>query len=175
MNTLYTAFLALALSVATASAGLWKSDDFDCQIDLPDGQSNYSPTNWTTLGSTDTGTLVGASKLDKSAYIFLGYEDLSKRRNFHLNEKTVQELQKRFFGEGQGFWHGLERISLHGLPGYRLTGDAVYNGMHYGLVVDMYEANYRIYEIAGMKEGDAHPLKDPEIKGCMASFKLLSQ
>ena len=175
MNTLYTAFLALALSAATASAGLWKSDDFDCQIDLPDGQSNNSPTNWTTLGSTDTGTLVGAGKLDKSAYIFLGYEDLSKRRNFHLNEKTVQELQKRFFGEGQGFWHGLERISLHGLPGYRLTGDAVYSGMHYGLVVDMYEANYRIYEIAGMKGGEAHPLRDPEIKGCMASFKLLSR
>ncbi|MBV8352189.1 MAG: hypothetical protein JOZ21_07950, partial [Verrucomicrobia bacterium] len=114
MNTLYTAFLALALSVATASAGLWKSDDFDCQINLPDGQSDISQTNWTTLGSTDTGTLVGARKLDKSAYIFLGYEDLSKRRNYHLNEKTVQELQKRFFGEGQGFWHGLERISLHG-------------------------------------------------------------
>jgi hypothetical protein len=47
--------------------------------------------------------------------------------------------------------------------------------MHYGLVVDMYEANNRIYEIAGMKEGDTHPLNDPEIKGCMASFKLLSR
>jgi hypothetical protein len=59
---------------------------------------------------------------------------------------------------------GLERISLHGLPGYRLTGDEVYNGGHYGLVVDMYEANSRIYEIAGMKEGDNHPLKDPDIR-----------
>src|SRR5215469_984759 len=97
MNALYTAFLALALSAATASAGLWKSDDFDCQIDLPDGQSNNSPTNWTTLGSTDTGTLVGAGKLDKSAYIFLGYEDLSKRRNFHLNEKDRPRIAKTFF------------------------------------------------------------------------------
>jgi hypothetical protein len=176
MNTLYTALLGLALSVVSASAGLWKSDDFDCQINLPDGQSANSPSNWTTLGSTDTGTLVGARRIDKSAYVFLGYEDLSKRRNFHLNEKSIQELQKRFFGQGQGFWHGLERISLHGLPGYRLTGDEVYNaGRHYGLVVDMYEANNRIYEIAGMKEGEAHPLKDPDIKGCMASFKLLSR
>jgi len=173
MNPLNTALLALALCAATASAALWKSDDFGCQINLPDGQSANDPTNWTTLGSTDDGTLVGAGRIDKSAYVFLGYVDVSKRRNFQLNEKSIQELQKRFFGEGQGFWRGLERISLHGLPGYRLTGDEVYNGGHYGLVVDMYEANSRIYEIAGMKEGDNHPLKDPDIKGCMTSFKLL--
>ncbi len=78
-----------------------------------------------------------------------------------------------FLVKGKGFCRGLERISLHGLPGYRLTGDEVYNGGHYGLVVDMYEANSRIYEIAGMKEGDNRPLKDPDIKGCMTSFKLL--
>ena len=176
MNTLYAALPALALSVVTACAGLWRSDDFDCEINLPDSPTSANSQNiWTTLGSTDTGTLVGARKIDKSAYVFLGYEDLSKRRNFHLNEQSVQELQKRFFGKGQGFWHGLERISLHGLPGYRLTGDEVYNGGHYGLVVDMYEANNRIYEVAGMKEGEAHPLKDPDIKGCLSSFKLLSR
>jgi len=175
MNPLSTALLALALCAATASAALWKFDDFDCQINLPDGQSSNSPSNWTTLGSTDDGTLVGARRLDKSAYVFLGYEDLSKKRNFHLNEKSIEELEKRFFGAGQGFRRGLERISLHGLPGYRLTGDEVYKGGHYGLVVDMYEANSRIYEIAGMKEDDNHPLKDPDIKGCMASFRLLSR
>ena len=175
MNPLNTALLALSLCAATASAALWKSEDFDCQINLPDGQSSNSPSNWTTLGSTDEGTLVGARRIDKSAYVFLGYVDVSKRRNFHLNDKSIEELQKRFFGEGQGFWRGLERISLHGLPGYRLTGDEVYNGEHYGLVVEMYEANSRIYEIAGMKEGDNHPLKDPDIKGCMTSFKLLSR
>jgi hypothetical protein len=174
MNPLNTALLALALCAATASAALWESDDFGCQINLPDGQSATSPSNWTTLGSVEAGTLVGARRIDKSAYVFLGYEDLSKRRNFHLNEKSIEELQNRFFGQGQGFRRGLERISLHGLPGYRLTGDEVYNGgRHYGLVVDMYEANNRIYEIAGMKEGDNHPLKDPDIKGCMASFRLL--
>jgi hypothetical protein len=37
----------------------------------------------------------------------------------------------------------------------------------------MYEANSMIYEIAGMKEGDNRPLKDPDIKSCMTSFKLL--
>jgi hypothetical protein len=39
----------------------------------------------------------------------------------------------------------------------------------------MIEANNRIYQIAGMKQNDAHPLKDPDIKGAMTSFKLLSQ
>ena len=61
------------------------------------------------------------------------------------------------------------------MSGYRLTGDSVYRGARYGLVVDMFEANNRIYQIAGMKEGDLHPLKDPDIKGAMASFTLLSR
>jgi hypothetical protein len=175
MNSFNTALLAVTLCAATASGALWQSEDFDCQINLPDSNSANSPTNWTTMGSTDDGTLVGARKIDKSAYVFLGYVDLSKRRNFHLNDKSIDELQKRFFGSGQGFLRGLERVSLHGLPGYRLTGDGVYNGRHFGLVVEMYEANSRIYEIAGMKEGDNHPLKDPDIKGSMTSFRLLSR
>ena len=119
MNPLNTALLALALCAATASAALWKSDDFDCQrIDLPDGQSANNPTNWTTLGSTDDGTLVGVIRIDKSAYVFLGYVDVSKRRNFHLNEKSIEELQKRFFGEGQGFFSR----SLAGRLAARATG-----------------------------------------------------
>ena len=174
MHPLNTALLALFLTAATASAALWQSEDFDCQINLPDGRSANSPSNWVTLGSTDDGTLVGARRIDKSAYVFLGYVDLSKRRNFHLNDKSIDELQKRFFGSGQGFLRGVERISLHGLPGYRLTGDGVYNGEHYGLAVEMYEANSRIYQVAGMK-ADKPPLKDPDIKSCMTSFRLLSR
>jgi len=175
MNPLKAAFLTLIVFAASASAAYWESQDFGCSIDLPDGQSSNSPTNWTTVGSTEDGTLVGAERIDRSAFVFLGYVDLSKRKNFHLNEKSIEELETRFFGSGQGFRRGLERISLHGLPAYRLTGDSVYHGSHYGLVVDMIEANNRIYEIAGMKENDAHPLKDPEIKGAMTSFKLLPQ
>jgi hypothetical protein len=127
------------------------------------------------LGSTEDGTLVGARRIDRSAFVFLGYVDLSKRKGFHLNEKSIEELEKRFFGSGQGFRRGLQRISLHGMPGYRLTGDSIYHGSHYGLVVDMFEANSRIYQIAGMKQDDLYPLKDPEIKGSMASFKLLTR
>lgn len=174
MNSFSAAFLALLVFVATASAALWESEDFECSINLPDAQSANSQSNWTSFGSTEEGTLVGARRIDLSAFVFLGYVDLSKRHNFHLDPKTIEELEKRFFGSGQGFRRGLERISLHGLPGYRLTGDSVYHGGHYGLVVDMYEANSRIYEVAGMKQDDLHPLRDPDIKGCMTSFKLLS-
>jgi hypothetical protein len=175
MNPLRAAFLSLVLFAVSASAAYWESEDFDCSINLPDSGSNNSQTNWTTVGSTEEGTLVGARRIDRSAFVFLGYVDLSKQKNFHLNEKSIEELEKRFFGAGQGFRRGLERISLHGMPGYRLTGDSVYHGAHYGLVVDMFEANNRIYQIAGMKEDDIHPLKDPDIKESMQSFKLLSR
>jgi hypothetical protein len=174
MNSLNAAFLSLLLLAASASAAYWESEDFGCSINLPDAQSSNTETNWTTVGSTEEGTLVGARRIDRSAFVFLGYVDLSKRKNFHLNEKSIEELEKRFFGSGQGFRRGLERISLRGMPGYRLTGDSVYHGAHYGLVVDMFEANNRIYQIAGMKQGDT-PLKDPDIKGSMTSFQLLSR
>jgi len=175
MKSLNAAFLVLAFLTASAFAAYWQSEDFDCSIELPDSGSANSQTNWTTEGSTEEGTLVGARRIDRSAFIFLGYVDLSKRKNFHLNEKTIEELEKRFFGTGQGFRRGLERISLHGMPGYRLTGDSVYHGAHYGLVVDMFEANNRIYQIAGMKQSDLHPLRDADIKGSMSSFRLLSR
>jgi hypothetical protein len=175
MKSLHAAVLALAVFASSASAAYWQSEDFNCSINLPDSTSANSQSNWTTLGSTDDGTLVGAMRIDRSAFVFLGYVDLSKRKNFHLNEKSIPELEKRYFGSGQGFRRGLERISLHGLPGYRLTGDSVYDGAHYGLVVDMIEANDRIYQIAGMKQNEIHPLKDSDIKGAMTSFKLLSR
>ncbi|MBV8375965.1 MAG: hypothetical protein JO279_03090 [Verrucomicrobia bacterium] len=175
MHLFNVTFLALLLFAVSASAAYWESEDFDCSIQLPDSNSSNSETNWSTIGSTEEGTLVGAARINRSAFIFLGYVDLSKRKNFHLNEKSIEELEKRYFGEGQGFRRGLERISLHGMQGYRLTGDSVYHGAHYGLVVEMFEANNRIYQIAGMKEDDLHPLKDPDIRGSMSSFKLLSR
>jgi hypothetical protein len=175
MKFLSAALAALVLSVIPASAAYWQSEDFGCSINLPDSPARTGQTSWTTIGSTEDGTLVGAQRDDLSAFVFLGYEDLSKRPKFHLNEKTIDELQKRFFGPGQGFRRGLKRISLRGLPGYQLTGDSVYHGGHYGLVVNMYEANSRIYEVAGLKENDSQPLKDPDIRYAMASFKLLPQ
>src|SRR5208337_682109 len=97
MKLLSAASVALVLSVASASAGFWKSEDFGCSISLPDSNSATSQSNWSTVGSTEEGTLVGAQRNDLSAFVFLGYEDLSKRPKFHLNEKTIEELEKRFF------------------------------------------------------------------------------
>jgi hypothetical protein len=175
MKPLSTTIVFLVLTAACASAAYWKSEDFNCSINLPDGRSDDAPTNWTTLGSTDDGTLVGATRMDHSAFIFLGYVDISKRKNFHLNEKTIPELEQRYFGTGQGFRRGIQRITLNGIPGYRLTGDAIYHGGHYGLVVDMIEANGLIYQIAGMKQNDLQPLKDQDIRTAMSSFRLLSR
>jgi hypothetical protein len=171
----FYATIVLFVLAASASAAYWQSEDFNCSINLPDGQSSNSQMNWSTIGSTEDGTLIGAERLDLSAFIFLGYVDISRRKNFHLNEKTLPELEKRYFGPGQGFRRGIQRISLNGIPGYRLTGDAVYHGGHYGLVVDMIEANGLIYQIAGMKQNDLQPLKDKDIKTAMSSFRLLSR
>ncbi|HYY28945.1 MAG TPA: hypothetical protein VE860_13410 [Chthoniobacterales bacterium] len=175
MKPLHLAIIFLVLTVASASAAYWESEDFNCSINLPDGRSAFSPTNWTTIGSTDEGTLVGASRIDRSAFIFVGYVDISKRKNFHLNEKTIPELEKRYFGPGLGFRRGIQRITLDGIPGYRLTGDTVYHGGHYGLAVDMIEANGLIYQVAAMKQNDTQPLKDDDIKMAVSSFRLLSR
>jgi hypothetical protein len=172
MNPLACALLTLFIFSGTASAGLWKSSDFNCQVYLPDGDP-MAGARWSPVGSTQEGTLVGAMRADGSAFVFLGYVDIAKRPKFHLNEKTIEELEKRFFGPGLGFRRTIERVSLRGMPGYRLTGDSVYHGTHFGLVVDMYEARGLIYQLAGMKEGDQHPLKDPDIKGYMESFVFL--
>jgi hypothetical protein len=37
----------------------------------------------------------------------------------------------------------------------------------------MYEANGRIYQVAGMKQNDQQPWKDTNIKEFLASFKVL--
>ena len=165
------ALLAFLFFAGDASAVTWKSSDYNCQVDLPDGDL-VTGERWSPIGSTEE-TLVGARKMDGSAFVFLGYVKIAKRPKFHLNDKTIEELEKRFFGPGLGFRRSIERVSLRGMPGYRLTGDSIYHGSRFGLVVDMYESGGLIYQVAGMKENDMRPLKDPEIKGYLGSFKLL--
>jgi len=169
--------LTLFISAGIASAGIWKSSDYNCEVYLPDGEAigeaMTGSKNWSTIGSTEEGTLVGAMRIDGSAYVFLGYVDIAKRPKFHLNDKTIEELEKRFFGPGLGFRRSIERVSLRGMPGYRLTGNSVHHGDHFGLVVEMYEANGLIYQLAGMKMDDLHPLNDFDIKWYMGSFRLL--
>jgi hypothetical protein len=170
---LFSGLLATLFLLGNSSFGaLWKNSEYQCQVNLPDGEPRIS--KWITLGSVEEGTLVGSRKEDGSIYLFCGYVDLAKEPKVrHLNAKSIETLQTRFFGPGQGFRHSLQRITLNGMPGFRLTGDQVYLGAHYGLVVDMYEANGRIYQVAGMKENDQQPWKNTDIKEFLASFRLL--
>jgi len=171
--TFIIVLMAFFIFVGKTSALTWKSSDYNCQVELPDGDPVSGGARWTPVGSTEEGTLVGAMRVDGSAYVFLGYVDIAKRPKYHLNDKTIEELEKRFFGPGMGFRRSIERVSLRGMPGYRLTGDSIHHGSRFGLVVDMYEAGGKIYQIAGMKEYDTQPLKDWDIKGYMNSFRLL--
>jgi len=162
----------LFLMSSSLLGALWKSSDYKCQVYLPDGEPRIE--KWITLGSVEPGTLVGSRNVEGTIYLFCGYVDLAKDPKMrHLDEKSIETLQKRFFGPGQGFWHGLQRITLNGMNGFRLTGDEIYIGGHYGLVVDMYEANGRIYQLAGMKQNDQQPWKDTNIKDFLASFRVL--
>ena len=172
MNPLNAAFLALVFFAASASAAYWQSEDFDCSIDLPDGQSTNSQTNWTTLVRPKKelwwapDATIGPLSSFSVTSICPNEKTFISTKNRSKNWKLASSVRGKVFAEA------LERISLHGMPGYRLTGDSVYHGAHYGLVVDMFEANSRIYEIAGMKEDDAQPLKDPDIKERHVEFQI---
>ena len=169
MKALPSTFLTLLSLTVACSAAIWSSSDYHCEINLPDGLPHTSE-HWITAGSTEEGTLVGSKRVDGTGYIFLGYVDLSKRPNFHLNEKTIPELEKRFITDTTH--HSVERIVVNGLPGFRVTGSRVYFGNHFALVIDMYEANNLIYQVVGMKQQSDSPLKDPNIRFCLNSFRL---
>jgi hypothetical protein len=171
MKSIITTSISLFLFATTAFPALWTSREYRCEVNLPDGAPHIM--RWEPSGSVEEGTLVGAIRQDRRAYVFLGYVDLSKEVKLHLNEKSIEQLEKRYFGEGKGFRHSIERISLHGIPGFRLTGRQNYQGDNFGLVVDMYEINGFIYQLAAMKEDELHPLQDPDIKAYMDSFRAL--
>ena len=97
------ALAGLFIFAGNASALTWKSSDYNCQVQLPDGEPLTGGKAWSPVGSTEEGTLVGAMRVDGSAYVFLGYVNIAKRPKFHLNDKTIDELEKRFFGPGMGF------------------------------------------------------------------------
>src|SRR5262245_15184731 len=118
MSRFGTTLLTLFMSAGIASAVTWKSSDYNCQVSLPESPPMTSSKGWSPIGSTEEGTLVGARRIDGSAFVFLGYVDIRKRPKFHLNEKTIEELEKRFFGPGLGFRRSIERVFLGGTSGY---------------------------------------------------------
>jgi hypothetical protein len=162
----------LLASIPEANALLWKSSDFNCLVNLPDGRPQIDP--WEVMTPADPFGLTGAHRRDFSAYVYLGIvtED---DPHFRLNEKSIDELQRRFFGPGLGFRHTIEPINRNGMAGFRLTGTHRYNSTNYSIVVDMFEANGKVYEVAGLSKNETNPLKDPDIKYYMDSFQLLGK
>ena len=164
-------FLLLA-SLPEANAILWKSSEHNCLVNLPDTPAQINP--WLPMSPADPTGLTGAHRKDFSGYVYLGMvtED---NPHFKLDEKSIDELQKRFFGPGLGFRHSIEAINHHGVTGFRLTGTHRYNSNNYSIVVDMYESNGNVYEVAGLSKDETNPLKDPDIKSFMDSFRLLQK
>jgi hypothetical protein len=155
-----------------ANAFLWKSSDFNCSVNLPDGTPQVEP--WLVMTPADPTGLTGARRKDFSAYVYLGMvtED---DPHFKLDEKSIDELQKRFFGPGLGFRHTIEAFNHHGVAGFRLTGTHRFNATNYSIVVDMFESNGKVYELAGLSKLETNPLKDPDIRSFMDSFRFLGK
>jgi hypothetical protein len=169
----FIAVISLLLaSLPEANAVLWKSSDFNCSVNLPDGTLRIDP--WVVMSPADPTGLTGAHRQDFSAYVYLGMvtED---DPHFALNEKSIDELQKRFFGTGLGFRHTLTPISRNGMAGFRLTGTHRYNSTNYSIVVDMFESKGKVYELAGLSKDERDPLKDPNIRSFMESFRFLGK
>jgi len=162
----------LLASLPEANALFWKSSDFNCSVNLPDGNPRLNP--WLVMSPADPTGLTGAHRKDFSAYVYLGMvtED---DPHFALNEKSIDELQKRFFGTGLGFRHTIAPISRHGVTGFRLIGTHRYNSTNYSIVVDMFESSGKVYEVAGLSKDETDPLKDPDIRSFMDSFRFLGK
>lgn len=168
--------LSLFSTASVCRAIEWKSSYYKCVVNLPDTSPQFNP--WAVMSSTrgeDESGLVGvtgAHRIDFSAYVFLGVIRLERQPNFQLNDKTVPELEKRYFGPGMGFLHSLQPLRRKdGISGYRMTGTHQYNGSTYNIVVDLLQANNMIYEVAGLTH-EPQPLKDPDVRSFMESFRL---
>jgi hypothetical protein len=56
-----------------------------------------------------------------------------------------------------------------------LTGTHRYNSTNFSIVVDMFESNGKVYELAGLSKEQMNPLKDPDIRSFMDSFRLIGK
>jgi hypothetical protein len=159
----------LLTSLPEANAWLWKSSDLNCSVNLPDGTPQVEP--WLVMTPADPTGLTGAHRKDFSAYVYLGMvtED---DPHFKLDEKSIDELQRRFFGPGLGFRHTIEAINHRGMAGFRLTGTHRFNATNYSIVIDMFESNRKVYEVAGLSKDEINPMKDQDIRSFMDSFQI---
>jgi hypothetical protein len=87
---------ALLMFANNASALTWKSSDYNCQVELPQGEPITGGKSWSPIGSTQEGTLVGAMRVDGSAYVFLGMSISRSDRNFISTTKQSKNSRRDF-------------------------------------------------------------------------------
>jgi len=168
------AVIAVLFGPPPSLAAIWRSSDFRCSVNLPDGEPRIDP--WAVLTPNDitareTG-LVGARNKDGTVVVYLGIVRLDDKPHFQLNQKSVEQLEGKIFGTALGFKHDAKPISRNGMNGIRLTGTHRYLGNTYNLVMDLFQANGMIYELAGLTEHELDPLNDRDVKWFMQSFRL---
>ena len=165
---LVSAFSGLASS---SRAATWRSSEYYCQVNLPDG--SYVQQWYTMVPANEGGVLTGARRQDFAAIVYLGVVDVKDKPHFVLDEKSIDELDKSFFGRGLGFLNTTQPITEHGLSGYRLFGRHRFNGRNYAMVVDMFFYHGLVYQVAGLSQSYDNALQDIDVRGFMNSFYVL--
>jgi hypothetical protein len=152
-------------------AAVWQSSEYYCQVTLPDG--SYVQPWYTMVPANEGGVLTGAHRQDFAAIVYLGVVDEKSNPHFVLDDKSLDELDKSFFGRGLGFRNATQKISLGGLNGYRLIGRHRFNGRNYAMVVDMFFDHGLVYEVAGLSTSYEDALRDDDVRAFMRSFRIL--
>jgi hypothetical protein len=169
--TLVCLLVGLAGLTPEVRAAFWQSSEYYCQVNLPDG--SYVQPWYTMVPANEGGVLTGAHRQDFATIVYLGVVDEKSKPHFVLDEKSLDELDKSFFGRGLGFLNATQKISLGGLNGYRLTGRHRFNGRNYAMVVDMFFDHGLVYQVAGLSTSYDNPLQDEDVRGFMKSFRIL--
>ena len=154
-------------------AAVFKSSEYYCQVTLPDG--SYVAPWFTMVPANESGVLTGARRRDFEAYCYLAVVDEKDQPHFVLDEKSIEQLDKSFFGRGLGFLNTTQKINLRGVNGYRLIGRHRFNGRNYAMVVDLYYEHGLVYEVAGLTTLYDNALQDIDVLGFMRSFAILNQ
>ena len=171
--TIACILVALSALAPRAGAAFWKSSEYYCQVYLPDG--SYVLPWYPLVPANEGGVLAGARRQDFQAMVYLGVVDEKNQPHFSLDEKSLEQLEKPFFGPGLGFVHTTQKVTLRGIDGYRLTGRHRFNGRSYAMVVDMYYAHEMVYEVAGLTTAYDNALQDNDVLAFMRSFYILDK
>src|ERR1700752_511093 len=153
---------ALSGLASSGRAAIWRSSEYYCQVNLPD--ASYVQQWYTMVPANEGGVLTGARRQDFAAIVYLGGVDVKDKPRFALDEKSLEELEKSFFGGGLGFLNKTDPITEHGLSRYRLFGRHRFNGRNYAMVVDMFFYHGLVYQVAGLSQSHDDALQDTDVR-----------